>query len=257
LPSHAEITAGFAAALFGRAPPPGLAAPDPAELARRFAVYRNNVQHGLGRALAARFPVVERLVGVPFFAAMASEFLRAHPPRQPVIHEWGGDFPAFLAAFPPVAGLPYLADVAVLEVLRGEAYHAADAAPVDPARLLAGDPDGLVVALHPSLRLFASDFPAVTIWQANQPASHSARVAASGPERALIARDRGLDVVVERIDAPAHRLVDALAGGTPLGRAAAGDDPAPALALLIRHGLIVAARHLDARQEDARQGDAP
>jgi len=249
MPSHAEITAGFAAALFGPAPPQGLAAPDPAELARRFAVYRNNVHHGLGRALAARFPVVERLVGGPFFAAMAREFLRAHPPGQPVIHEWGGEFPAFLAAFPPVAGLPYLADVARLELLRGEAYHAADATPVDPARLMAGDPAGLTVALHPSLRLFASDFPAVTIWQANQPASTSARVAASGPERALVARDRNLDVMVERLDAPAHRLVAALAGGAPLGRAAAaaGADPAPALALLIRHGLIVAARQGDAR----------
>jgi hypothetical protein len=38
---------------------------------RRFAVYRNNVAAGLANALAARFPVVKRLVGDEFFRAMA------------------------------------------------------------------------------------------------------------------------------------------------------------------------------------------
>lgn len=239
---HADITADFAAALFGPAPPPGLAGADAAELARRFAVYRNNVHHGLARALAARFPVVERLVGGPFFAAMAREFLRSHPPAQPVLHEWGGAFPAFLAGFPPAAGLPYLADVARLELLRGEAHHAADAPALDPAGLLAGDPAALVLTLHPSLRLFAADFPAVSIWAANQPASPSTRVAALGPERAVVGRTPAFEVVVKPIDADAHRLIGALAEGVPLGAAAAGGEPAAALALLLRHGLIIAAR---------------
>lgn len=243
MPLHAEITAGFAAALFGPQAPPGLAGGDAAELARRFAVYRNNVHHGLARALAARFPIVERLVGAPFFAAMARAFLHAHPPAQPVLQEWGGAFPGFLAAFPPVAGLPYLPDVARLELLRGEAQNAPDAAPVDPARLTAGDPAALVVALHPSVRLFAAGFPAVSIWAANQPASPSTRVAAAGPELALVGRTPAFEVVVEPLDAPAHRLLGALGAGVALGPAAAGADPAPALALLLRHGLIVDARH--------------
>lgn len=49
---HATLQARFHAALWQTEPPEGL---DP----RRFAVYRNNVQHGLCRALATRFPVIE------------------------------------------------------------------------------------------------------------------------------------------------------------------------------------------------------
>ena len=43
--------------------------------AKRFAVYRNNVAVGLTRALASRFPVVERLVGEEFFAGMARAYI--------------------------------------------------------------------------------------------------------------------------------------------------------------------------------------
>ena len=112
--THAATEAAFHAALWQVAPPPGLAAPDPSEIARRFAVYRNNVQHGLTRALAARFPVVEQLVGAEFFAAMARVFIAGAPPSHPVLLHWGEAFPAFLESFPPVGHLPWLADVARL-----------------------------------------------------------------------------------------------------------------------------------------------
>jgi hypothetical protein len=69
-------------------------------VARRFAVYRNNVQHGLTRALAARFPVVEALVGAEFFTAMARVFAAEAPPRDPVLLRWGDAFPASSTAFP-------------------------------------------------------------------------------------------------------------------------------------------------------------
>ena len=71
MPAHPEFLAGFDAALRGGALPPGLTASAPDEVALRFAVYRNNVAVGLSDALAARFPVICRLVGADFFAAMA------------------------------------------------------------------------------------------------------------------------------------------------------------------------------------------
>jgi hypothetical protein len=96
---------------------------------RRFNVYRNNVAASLTDALATGFPVIAKLLGEEFFRAMAGVFLRAHPPGDPRLQLWGGKFPGFLARFEPVAHLPYLPDMARLELGLRQSYHAADAAP--------------------------------------------------------------------------------------------------------------------------------
>jgi len=237
---HAAVESAFHAALWQAAPPPGLAAPEPGEVARRFAVYRNNVHHGLTRALAARFPVVEQLVGAEFFTAMARVFIAAFPPRDPVLLAWGAEFPGFLDGFPPVGHLRWLPDVARLELARGRAYHAADAATVAPEALAAADPERLRLVLHPSVELFASPHPAVRIWQAHQPDAVPGAPPGAGPDRALIARRQDFAVIVEPLDPGTEGVLAALAGGAPLGLAAAQTDPTAALTLLVRHGLIAA-----------------
>ena len=70
--------AEFAAALLDpqRPVPAGLIRPDGTPADRRFAIYRNNVAVGLTEALRAGFPVVEKLVGAAFFAAMVGSCAR-------------------------------------------------------------------------------------------------------------------------------------------------------------------------------------
>lgn len=159
----ADSQAAFAAAVFD----PEL--PVPADLrsldapagADRFAVYRNNVMVGLIEGLRDAYPVVCRLVGHEFFRAMAGLFARAHPPRSPVMLEYGDGFADFTAAFPPASSLPYLADVARLERAWVEAYHAPEAPPLASA-------EAVGIRLHPAARLVRSPFPILAIWQANQ-----------------------------------------------------------------------------------------
>lgn len=235
--------AAFRAALRAGTLPPGVTAVDPAEAARRFAVYRNNVAVSLGQALARRFPLIERLVGADFFAALARAYLAADPPRSPVLLEWGAGFPRFLAGFPPLADWPYMADVARIEYARGRAFHAADALPVDPARLPGADPDTLRLSLHPSVAVLRLDHPAVAIWAENQPGAAPAP-RPSGPQIALILRDRGHAVPVEAITPPEADLIEALQSGATLARAAAihpDHDPTPRLVALMGQGAIVAA----------------
>jgi hypothetical protein len=238
-PDSTAGQAAFAAALAGAAVPEGLTAPDPTEVARRFAVYRNNVHYSLGRALAARFPVVAQLVGATFFAALARVVLAAAPPRDPVLMHWGAALPDFLDGFEPIAHLPWLGDVARLEWARGVAVHAADATPADPAALAGPAPERLRLRLHPSVALFASAHPAVAIWQAHQPGASPAPLP-PGPSHALIGRQPDFTVIVAPIDAPTHAVLAALAAGETLGAAATRGEPTPALALLLRHGLITA-----------------
>ena len=235
----------FRAALGGAPLPPGLIADQP-DAARRLAVYRNNVAVSLAQALAARFPVIQRLVGPAFFAPLARAYLAQDPPRSPVLAEWGAGFAAFLAGFPPLAAWPYMADVARIEEARGRAFHAADAAPLapaalSPAALEGADPGRLRLALHPSVTLLRLDHPAVAIWAANQPGATPAPLP-QGPQIALILRDPAFDVPVEAIEPADAALIEALQQGAPLARAVPpGHDPTPRLVALMRQGAIIGA----------------
>ncbi|WCR10559.1 putative DNA-binding domain-containing protein [Paracoccus stylophorae] len=231
--SDAEFTRAFRAALAGGAVPDFVRAPDPAEAASRFAVYRNNVAHSLRTALSRRFPAIRRLVGGTFFDAMAAEFVAAHPPASPVIQEWGDEFPRFLTMFPPVATLPFLADVARIEWARGRAYHAADAVPMPAGNLGQTGP----LRLHPSLHLLHLDHPAVSIWQANQP-DRDGRTDAVGAQIALIWRRPDFSVSVQPLSQMDGGFIAALMQGAPMAAAAVLTDPVPMLTLLLRDGLI-------------------
>jgi hypothetical protein len=123
--------AAFAEALLARDfdCPPGLRTWNGSDPGTRFAVYRNNLVVSLVDALADTYPVVQEMVGVEFFRAMAREFVRVQPPASPVLAHYGAGFAEFIEDFPPAAGLPYLPDLARLELMRVEVYHAADDAP--------------------------------------------------------------------------------------------------------------------------------
>lgn len=223
--------------------PDGLQDADGRPAGRRFDVYRNNVAVSLTEALRQAFPVLERLLGAEYFAALAGVFLRAHPPRSRLMMLYGTDMPGFLAGFPPLAHLPYLPDVARLEQALRESYHAADADPVAVERLAALSPDAFLAArlsLAPALRLIASDHPVLGIWQANT--DPSAPPAGRGAQSVLILRPE-FDPVPHLVSASAARFLSALLDGQTVGAALeqAGDDfdLNPVLALLIGGGAIV------------------
>lgn len=246
--AHERFASDFRSALTSDHLPEGVTAvtrdglaPNRAALLARFAVYRNNVMHSLSRALARRFPVIERLVGDEFFSAMAVEFIRVHPPQSPVLMHWGDEFAGFLQGFPPVASLPYLPDVARLEYARGRSYHAADAEPIGPEALAALNPSQ-VLRLLPSVQVLRFEHPVVTIWRANQPGENPS-VRASGAEAALIYRTADFQVPVRSLSQADAAFLGGLMAGEPLEKAAAhhSADPTPILTLLIGEGLIAAA----------------
>ena len=254
LPSQAD----FAAALLdpARAVPAGLRTWNGSDPSARFAVYRNNVVVSLVQALADAFPVVQRLVGDEFFAAMAGVYVRAHPPRSPLLCEYGDGFADWLAGFEPAAGLPYLPDMARLERARVRAYHAADAAAIDAHALAASLPGGdrldrVRIGLHPCITAIVSNWAVASLWAAHQHESDEAiaRVALDRAESALVLRD-GDDVLVLPVGRADAVFVGALQAAQPLATAveaatrAAGEteafDLAATLSLLIRHGGITA-----------------
>lgn len=234
----------FRAALLdpARAAPAGLTDPQGRPAGRRFDVYRNNVTVSLSEALAQAFPVIVKLVGEEFFAAMAREHLRAHPPTSPVLMFYGEAMPAFLQRFAPVAHLGYLPDIARLELAIRRSYHAADARPVDPGRLGALDPDALVGArlgFAPAARLVRSRWPIHAIWSANMQGTPAPKAAVA--EDVLVVRP-DYDPDPRRLPEGAGGFVASLMAGATVGEAldrAGPFDLTATLGLLIGAGAIV------------------
>lgn len=214
--------AAFAEALFdpARATPGGITSARGVADATRFAVYRNNVVVGLTGVLAARFPVVRRLVGEEFFAGMARLHAGLEQPASPMMFRYGERFPDFIAGFAPAQGLAYLADVARIEAAWTRAYHAADVLPLCLDRLAALEPQAierLRLIPHPAAALIASPHPAGSIWAAHQTATIG-RVEAR-PETVLVVRP-GEDVRVHVLPARDAAFARAIFDAATLGEAA-------------------------------------
>jgi hypothetical protein len=222
---------------------------------RRLSIYRNNVVSSLIDALASTFAVTRALVGDDFFRAMARLHVAHSPPRSPVLALYGEHFPAFIARFEPARALGYLPDVARLDWLRVQAYHAADAQPLprgafesllaDPERLLA-----LRIELHPACGWLASAAPVVSIWNEHQSNDPSLAGLDLGQAEAVLVFRPGLEVQQIPLPPGGAQWLDALARGDTLAHAfadAATDVGTPdlprLLGLLIEHGLAI--RFLD------------
>lgn len=254
-----SLQADFAACLLdpARPAPAGLRAWNGSDPAARLAVHRNNVVSSLIDALAETCPVVQAMVGVEFFRAMASVFVRQQPPRSRILARYGEAFPAFIDTFAPARAVPELADMARLEVARVSAFHAADAEPASAQAvaqaLAAGDRVGeLRLQLHPSLSLIESPHPVAWIWADHQDDQTRQPFNADRAGAALVLR-HGLEVLVLPIDEGAAAFVAALQRGHNLGDAAAqaaataGEfDLSMTLALLLGHGALTSL-HLPAR----------
>ena len=229
--------------------PSGLTCWSGKHLATRFAVYRNNVMVSLIDALADTYPVVQALVGEDFFRAMARLFALARPPNSPVLAYYGQDFAAFINSFAPAACVPYLADVARLEMARVLAYHAADVPPIPPQTLqdVLTDPPQLASArlvLHPSVHTIASPFAVLTIWAAHQGLPAPTAFDPTPAQTVLVFR-HGLAVDMLELFKGTAQFVQALLAGYTL-RVAADQaarldtrfDLTQTLALLLRWQLI-------------------
>jgi hypothetical protein len=172
MPALREIQADFSrAVLHGDRALEGWIKPNGLSPAQRLAVYRNNTLLGLAEALRDGYPVLNSLVGEDFFKRMAQHYCVRHPPSSGCLLVYGGSFPRFVADYQPAQGLPYLADVARLEWLWQEAFHAAEAEPLNLSALAAVPPEcqgGLRFRLHPTARLLDSRYPVLRIWETNQ-----------------------------------------------------------------------------------------
>jgi Putative DNA-binding domain len=229
---------------------PGALAPFATDVrvGRGLAACRNDVEPI--DILAARYPVVRRLVGDESFRAMAGRFIAEKPPRSAALRDHGETFPRFLRSRGNTASIEYVADIAELEMACDKARRAAAARPVGVqafSRLSIKRLKKLRVDLHPSVGLVASRFPIVTIWENNQ-GDEPGMIKRWRAEAALVARPF-VEVEVCRLPPGGNAFIVALSQGKTMataveaGMGAAREfDVGSNLAMLIEAEIVVGVR---------------
>jgi Putative DNA-binding domain len=165
-------------------------------LKHRLDVYANHARTNFIESLVSSFPAIRRLVGEDYFRQSARDFHARHPSLSGDLQPAGTRFAQYLLQLHGAGEYRYLGEVARLEWLIQETLLAADQGPFDLAKLKGvplTDYDDLQFYLHPSARLFASEFPCVAIWEANVGSDAEPELIdlGAGPDRALLVRTRG------------------------------------------------------------------
>ncbi|MEM1285338.1 MAG: DNA-binding domain-containing protein [Pseudomonadota bacterium] len=224
LPDEGHHHSAFAAAVLDpeRAVPEGVARANGRDPLEAFNVYRNNVVVSLAEALKSAFPVTSQLLGEGLQRALMADFARAHPPSSPIMSAYGAEFPHYVADHPATKARPFLADIARLERLKLDSYHAADAPMLDGSVLGRVPPEALAVGRlvpHPAMYLLSSAFPIASIFDLEQAAiagqdvdAARSQINMASGEHALITRPL-FDVVVQPIALGAASFLRACGDG--------------------------------------------
>jgi hypothetical protein len=226
--------------------------------ARRFGVYRNNVAVSLVEALASAYPAIAAILGNDF-ARVARTFIDRHPPATPVMAEFGRGFADFLAGFGPLRHAPFLGDLARVERLWLDAYHAADQSALGAGGLSAIAPDQLadiILFPHPAAALLTSAHPVFDLFGARETWPPAADIDLEASQAILITRPQ-LEVLVFAIDAANAEFFEALFSGKTLGdsigAAASKDedfDAASAIALMLNSGAFAGTSRIELQGRD-------
>ncbi|MDI1287520.1 MAG: DNA-binding domain-containing protein [Reyranella sp.] len=222
-----DLQAAFAAHVAGVDRPDLVAAVvgDTIPAEARLRVYRHHVSHSLSAALAATFPTVQALVGEAFFRGLAQGFVAEALPAQPVLTEYGAEFPAFVATHEPARALPYLADIASLDWALNVAFHSPEGrrvAAVDLAGIAAERLPSLSIVLPEGASLIRSLYPIDRIWKASQPGASADTVDLEAGRADLLVLRRADDAAFIVLDTGEAAFVAALVEGVSLESAAEG-----------------------------------
>ena len=163
-------------------------------LADRLAVYRNNIVRSLTDVIVSFFPTIEKLVGLQFLEGMARSFILENPPKQGCLSFYGRGFAEFVDGFELAKSLPYLSDVARLELAMNESYYAQDDEALTAEGLSQIAPEALgetKLSLRTSIQLIYSRWPLLKIQEF---------CAQENPQGTLDMDQGGVKVVVFRSD---------------------------------------------------------
>ena len=206
-------------------------------------LYRNNFIISCSEALQASYPVVFKLVGEDFFNQAARLWVLAHPPQSGNIIDYGAEFPAWLAQWPPAASLPYLADVAKFEWLIEQTAVAEHVITAFPFSQLANVTTAQLPLLQFQLALqcnvYASDYPVHQIYQMVQQDQVEA-IEMAQANYVLLHKQANFQVHLHRLSAQEYHFLNACQQGLSLTDISEqfDFDPSPYIQPFIAQGVL-------------------
>jgi hypothetical protein len=201
-----------------------------------FTVYRNTVMKGAVDALQANFPTVERLVGSEWFLAAAAIHAGQSPAVDARLVHHGRSFPDFLDRFEHAREMPYLGNVARLDLLWNQCHTSAEEPGIDLNRIAGLSPEQLTsLRLTPRAAarwMWFAEQPVFTIWRYNRERLAMPEALDWRGEGALLVRTGGV-VTWQALAIGESAFLDACAAGAPLEQAADhASDVQPSLDIL-------------------------
>lgn len=247
--SLADLQAGFARAMTtGERRPVVASLVGGADPGTRLDIHLRHYEASLVAALREKFPACAWLAGADLVNAAARAYVRAHPPEQPCIAEYGDDFPQFLARWGRAAALPYLESFARLEWAVGQVSIAIDYPCRSWADLVHADPEQLVdsaLPLQPGLHYLCSAWRVDALMMTYLGGTEPERFVLSEADTFIEVRGVRGNVQLTRLDAAAFAFRTALAAGHSTGNAAeralerdSTFDAGQALRRLVQAGLV-------------------
>ena len=228
-PSLRELQQLLRAAIRPAAGPDAVAAP--AEVlnpqretpgTERLAVYAGGYLARTREALEEVYEAVRHLVGERAFAELAAAYATRHASHDYNLSLAGRHLPAFLAASALAESLPFLPDLARLEWLVCEAFHAFDAPPLHPSTVASRSLEAWMettLVFQSSVKVLASPWPILDLWAARaQPRESVNLELVNRAQRVLVFR-QDVQTRCELIDARQHALLAELLAGRTLGEA--------------------------------------
>ncbi len=188
----------------------------------RMHVYAGGYIARIHESLTETYESVKHVLGEAAFLALAEGYAAAHPSHSYNLSEAGRELAGYLQDTDWAQKLPFLPDLAELERRIAESFHAFSEKPFDPSFLAALDEDGLNslrLRFQPHVKLAASDWPVLDIWNARKrPAKEMSIDLINRPQRILIYR-AGAEVRCRGIDERQHQMLTSLAAGKTLAEA--------------------------------------
>lgn len=193
----------------------------------RMRVYAGGYLARMQEALAEVFESVHQVLGEGVFIEMAEAYAKQCPSHDYNLSFAGRHLPLFLKTWPRTEVLPFLPDLARLEWLICQAFHAYEQPAIDPQKFSAISPDSwekIKLLFQPSVGLVASPWPIISIWQARKQPKESINIPLKDhAQQALIYRHQ-VQVMCEPVDPLPFQILAGLSQGDTLGVACARLD---------------------------------
>lgn len=186
----------------------------------RLSVYAGGYLARIREALAEVYEAVHHIVGESAWSELSQAYVQRYPSHDYNLSFAGRHLPEFLTTHPLTQQLPFLPDLAALEWVVCQAFHAFDQPPLDAARLAASpleEWEHARLSFQPSVGRVASTWPILDLWEVRkQPRETIDLALVNRPQRVLIFR-QGLHVQCELLDERQDLLLRGLLTGRCLG----------------------------------------